>query len=282
MGSDRGPSMDPQRSRANLAPDEESRMQALHTIPESAEPSSGRNSPLYTILERLNEVEHTVNQSRKEYREVMRAIHKSSGSKSKKKSKKPPKARDPRDKHPFRVSFLVSTVFSIFRSKLTSLQHILRRHLYRLFNNAKEDHELFSRPTPTPEDIEAFNFRQPGCIRISATNFSIDWTGPIDSPFNTEAESVFAEDLLNRIVEHGWYQEKAPFPEDFRDAAYIQKALHIQLKHLCGKFSRFKENDVQSYQDKLAHNSRYQRKRLVRLLSHTSPYSFLMIPKALQ
>lgn len=241
-----------QRFHANFISEGERRMRSLSapgldlgTIPEDAEVPGGDHAGLDTILERLNGVQNSVDQTRKECREVMKVVLGSSLHKGKKKLKKTPKPKDPRDTHPFRMSFL----------------RILRRHLFRLFNNAKNDNELFSRPAPTPEEIQVFESRQPGCIRISARNFSIDWAGPGGSPFNTEAETVFADDLLTRIVEDKWYQEAAPIPEAFTDVTYIRTTFHKQLKYLRKRFSLYQGNNVQLHQESLAHSSRYQRKR---------------------
>ena len=104
-----------QRFHANLTSEGERRTRSLSapgldldTIPEDAEVPGGGHARLDTILERLNGVQNAVDQSRKEYREVMKAVLGSSLHKGKKKLKKTPKPKDARDTHPFRMSFLVS------------------------------------------------------------------------------------------------------------------------------------------------------------------------------
>lgn len=104
-----------QRFHANLTSEGERRTRSLSapgldldTIPEDEEVPIGGYACLDTILERINGVQNTVDQSRKEYREVMKAMLEFSAGKGRKKLKKTPKPKDPRDKDPFRMNFLVS------------------------------------------------------------------------------------------------------------------------------------------------------------------------------
>ncbi|KAI6030669.1 hypothetical protein F5J12DRAFT_888474 [Pisolithus orientalis] len=66
----------------------------------------------------------------------------------------------------------------------------------------------------TKEEVEANELDTPGCLRVTPTNFILDCACMKDTPYNHKAFTVFAEDFLDKINNHGWYSLQT-IPEQY-------------------------------------------------------------------
>lgn len=89
-----------------------------------------------------------------------------------------------------------------------------------------------SPPPPSDAEITAFNRHEPGCIVITPASFRIDLSRSWNSPFNTEAIRVFAEDFRRKVIGSKWYSYPTPPPEKYLVLEYIELSLYLHLHYV--------------------------------------------------
>ena len=160
---------------------------------------------------------------------------------------------------------------------LTSLdrQTCIRKHTLSLLKIEDYKYLRNAKCTLLQEEVEEYEQELPGCLEITPTDFRVDCLRHRNSRFNRDAATVFAEDFLEKVVNHSWYAS-ANIPDRYREHETIRAAF---ISHLAYVKSRYKELvvavDEDPVQAKKAINAHLQKSsrgsRKVRVsLSHLS------------
>ncbi|KAI0067495.1 hypothetical protein BV25DRAFT_1912114 [Artomyces pyxidatus] len=114
-------------------------------------------------------------------------------------------------------------------------RHTVRYHFMLLLNTSFN--ALNALPPPfTDQEIEDFDSQREGCIVITADEFRFDFTRPVTSLINEHAIDVFAHDLRQSILLHGWYSHPSPFDKEFIEIQYIKDSLCRHLRYAKSKY----------------------------------------------
>jgi len=91
-------------------------------------------------------------------------------------------------------------------------QTCIQKHTLSLLNIEDYKYLRNAKCTLLQEEVEEYEQECPGCLEITPTNFRIDCLHHRNSRFNRNAATVFAEDFLDKVVNHSWYAS-AKIPE---------------------------------------------------------------------
>ncbi|KAI6143934.1 hypothetical protein BKA82DRAFT_4179099 [Pisolithus tinctorius] len=127
-------------------------------------------------------------------------------------SKQTRRPKQPRNFIPSDLASEVLTQSDIEEHKYFST--CIRLHALRLLKITDYKYLNTIKCSLTEEEVEAYELDTPGCLRVTPTNFILDCARAKDTPYNREAFTVFAEDFLDKINNHGWYSSQT-IPERY-------------------------------------------------------------------
>lgn len=116
-------------------------------------------------------------------------------------SKQTRRPKKPRNFIPSDLASEVLTQSDIEEHKYFST--CIRLHALRLLKITDYKYLNTIKCSLTEEEVEAYELDTPGCLRVTPTNFILDCARAKDTPYNREAFTVFAEDFLDKINNHG-------------------------------------------------------------------------------
>ncbi|KAI6131848.1 hypothetical protein EV401DRAFT_1883845 [Pisolithus croceorrhizus] len=124
----------------------------------------------------------------------------------------------------------------------TKFRQSIQKHFLRLLRIM--DYSCLDQLPPPPSDQEnlAFNRHDPGCLKITPSNFRIDLSHSRRTPFNTEAIHVFAKDFKRKVEESKWYSFPTPPPTHFLQLEYIELSLFLHLHHIKDVYTNSKKS----------------------------------------
>ncbi|KIO07668.1 hypothetical protein M404DRAFT_391095 [Pisolithus tinctorius Marx 270] len=108
--------------------------------------------------------------------------------------------------------------------------HLLKITDYKYLNTIK--------CSLTEEEVEAYELDTPGCLRVTPTNFILDCACAKDTPYNHKAFTVFAEDFLDKINNHGWYSLQT-IPEQYCNFDIIYGAFKAHFSYIKSRYNDF-------------------------------------------
>lgn len=116
-------------------------------------------------------------------------------------------------------------------------QTCIRKHTLSLLNIKDYKYLWNAKCTLLQEEVEEYEQELPGCLEITLTDFRINCLCHWNLRFNQDAATVFAEDFLDKVVNHSWYAS-AKIPECYHEHETIHMAF---IAHLAYVKSRYKE-----------------------------------------
>lgn len=105
-------------------------------------------------------------------------------------------------------------------------------------------------PPLTEDEIKAYERGDDDCITISRQNFRMDFSQSRDAPFNKEAISVAAADLIYRITEEKWYQVPT-IPSKYLVQDYVEFLIRNHVKYVKSKYQLFIQQQSVHDRDKM-------------------------------
>ncbi|KAI6138490.1 hypothetical protein BKA82DRAFT_4236318 [Pisolithus tinctorius] len=206
-------------------------------------------------------------------------------------SKQTRRPKKPRNFIPSDLASEVLTQSDIEEHKYFST--CIRLHALRLLKITDYKYLNTIKCSLTEEEVEAYELDTPGCLRVTPTNFILDCTRAKDTPYNREAFTVFAEDFLDKINNHGWYSSQT-IPERYCNFDIVYGAFKAHFSYIKSRYNDFvvapSENPVKAREDmkaRLRKSSRTARKvrllklRLDAMAEHTSLQKHLPLVKHL-
>ncbi|KAI6009713.1 hypothetical protein EDC04DRAFT_3095095 [Pisolithus marmoratus] len=88
----------------------------------------------------------------------------------------------------------------------------------------------------TKDEVEAYEQNIPGCLKVTPTNFIVDCAHAKDTPYNHEAFTVFAEDFLDKVNNHGWYSLQT-IPEWYHNFDVIYRAFKMHFAYIKSRYN---------------------------------------------
>lgn len=119
-------------------------------------------------------------------------------------------------------------------------------------------------PPLTSSEILAYTRGDEGCVTITIENFRVDLEQPRDSPFNREAMSIVAKNLIT-CVKDGWYTTPR-IPSRYLKQDYIELSLYNHLKYVKAEYRKLKDRSQSSRMNELKAGARSSRKTRVSVL----------------
>lgn len=104
-------------------------------------------------------------------------------------------------------------------------------------------------PPLTEEEIKDYERGADNCITISRQNFRMDFSRSRDSPFNKEAISVAAADLIARITKEKWYQTPK-IPTKYLVQDYVEFLIRNHVKYIRSRYQLFDRQESTQDRDK--------------------------------
>ncbi|KAI5980928.1 hypothetical protein EDC04DRAFT_2617797 [Pisolithus marmoratus] len=122
----------------------------------------------------------------------------------------------------------------------------------------------------TSDEVEAYKQDIPGCPEVTPTNFIVDCAHGKDTPYNREAFTVFAEDFLDKVNNHGWYASQT-IPEQYCNFDIVYGAFKAHFTYIK---SHYNEGVVATSKDPV--KAKEDVKARLRKSSHTSRKVWLL------
>ena len=151
-------------------------------------------------------------------------------------------------------------------------QAAIHLHALSLFNIRDYKQLNTVKCSLTQEEVDAYEQGLPNCRRPTSMEFTLDCSRDRHSLFNREAISVFSEDFVDKVRNHGWYRT-ACIPERYQMFEVVAEAFKAHFAYIK---TRYREVVVAPSEDpiwakhklnlKLQKSSRGSRKVCVRAM----------------